>query len=116
MFFKQNARSFALVAATASRIQLHCRAAMILCVFRDGNRQGSGATSPESAEVAELADALGSGSSEGNLMGVQIPPSAPYTGLSLPTFQLQNPRSGVASIKSVHSLPLQSFRVSLAER
>ncbi len=29
------------------------------------------------AEVAELVDALGSGSSEGSLVGVQIPPSAP---------------------------------------
>ena len=30
------------------------------------------------AEVAELADALGSGSSRGNPVGVRIPPSAPY--------------------------------------
>jgi hypothetical protein len=29
------------------------------------------------AEVAKLADALDSGSSGGNLMGVQLPPSAP---------------------------------------
>jgi hypothetical protein len=29
------------------------------------------------AEVAELVDALGSGSSEGFLMGVQVSPSAP---------------------------------------
>ncbi len=30
-----------------------------------------------SAEVAKLADALASGASGGNLMGVQLPPSAP---------------------------------------
>jgi hypothetical protein len=30
------------------------------------------------AEVAELADALRSGRSEGNLMWVQVPPSAPW--------------------------------------
>ena len=30
------------------------------------------------AEVAKLADALDSGSSGGNLMGVQLPPSAPF--------------------------------------
>ena len=31
------------------------------------------------AEVAELVDALGSGSSEGFLVGVQVSPSAPHT-------------------------------------
>ena len=31
------------------------------------------------ARVAELADALDSGSSEGNFMGVQVPPLAPET-------------------------------------
>ena len=31
----------------------------------------------EYARVAELADALDSGSSEGNFMGVQVPPLAP---------------------------------------
>ena len=30
------------------------------------------------ADVAELADALDSGSSEGNFMWVQVPSSAPY--------------------------------------
>ena len=34
----------------------------------------------EYARVAELADALDSGSSEGNFMGVQVPPLAPKIG------------------------------------
>jgi hypothetical protein len=38
------------------------------------------------AEVAKLADALDSGSSGGNPMGVQLPPSAPVTGVSGPFF------------------------------
>ena len=33
----------------------------------------------ENAEVAELVDALGSGSSGGSLMGVRVSPSAPKT-------------------------------------
>ena len=34
--------------------------------------------STQIAEVVELADALRSGRSEGNLVGVRIPPSAPF--------------------------------------
>ena len=41
------------------------------------NRQRAGETF--SAEVAELADALGSGSSGGNPVRVQVPASAPKT-------------------------------------
>ena len=34
-------------------------------------------SSPHRAEVVELVDTLGSGSSEGNLVGVRLSPSAP---------------------------------------
>ena len=45
---------------------------------RSGKRAISGCTRvSEYAEVAELVDALGSGSSEGILVGVRVPSSAP---------------------------------------
>ena len=47
------------------------------CSARAGQLEARESQPEQRAEVAELADALGSGSSEGNLLGVQIPPSAP---------------------------------------
>ena len=47
------------------------------CPARAGQHEARESQLEQRAEVAELADALGSGSSEGNLLGVQIPPSAP---------------------------------------
>jgi hypothetical protein len=45
--------------------------------------EGSLCRSPLVAEVAELADALGSGSSGRKAVRVQIPPSAPYNSYNI---------------------------------
>jgi hypothetical protein len=63
--------------------------------------------------VAELADALGSGSSEGNLLGVQIPPSAPC---NLPRIDLVIDLAEQAVLnpfKSLRHFPRHTFNVTL---
>ena len=61
-----------------NRISLHSHASVLPFSRKRGSCEARESQQEERAEVADLADALGSGSSEGNLLGVQIPPSAPF--------------------------------------
>ena len=65
---------------------------------------------PHRAEVVELVDTLGSGSSEGNLVGVRLSPSAPEYKRSdfnvAPLFRISAPKEKTAVLCS--SFPLQN--------